>query len=377
MSLINYLTRIHFADGVLEEALSAETSALGIRRPLVVSDERVVECGLVEQLLDALQAPIVPVLYSRSPQDCGEAACDRATQVYKQNGCDGIIGFGGGTVIDLAKATALLASHGGHISDYMATDGGTARIRDILPPLIAVPTTAGAGSEVGLAAIVTTRLGRAAGLVSPHLVPDAAIYDPTLTLGLPADITAGAGMDALSHCIEAYVSITYNPPADGIAIDGLRRASRNLERAVNDGHDLSARREMMAAAMNGTLALQKGLGGVHAMSHALGGVHRSGFHHGKVNAVLLPHVLEFNAPAVGERYDGLRNAMGIARSSDLADAISVLRGRIGLPSRLSAFGIDAHAVEKAAPLAEKDHTNSTNPRLAGASDYKRMMTAAL
>jgi alcohol dehydrogenase class IV len=252
-----------------------------------------------------------------------------------------------------------------------------ARIRDVLPPLIAIPTTAGTGSEVGRGAIIVLEDGRKLGLISPYLIPKAAICDPTLTLGLPPRLTAGTGMDALTHCVETYIATAYNPPADGIAIDGLSRASANIERAVENGRDLDARREMMAAALNGALAFQKGLGGVHAISHALGGLPGYRLHHGTLNAVLLPHILDFNAPAVGHRYTALKRAMGLPEGADLSEAIVKLNARIGLPASLSEMGVDEAAIEKAAPLAEKDHTNGTNPRRAGADDYRRIMRAAL
>lgn len=377
MSLITYLTRVHFADGVLEEAVVAEMSALAVKRPLIISDRGLVECGLVERLLDAMPVDAEPHLFDKTPSNPDEAACGAAARLFVEHQCDGLIGFGGGSSIDLAKATGLIASHGGELASYAAVEGGTARIRNILPPLIAIPTTAGTGSEVGRASVMIVADGRKLGILSPYLIPTVAICDPTLTIELPQDLTAATGMDALTHCVETYISTAYNPPADGIAIDGLKRAFGNLEKAVCAGKDMNARREMMAAAMNGALAFQKGLGGVHAMSHALGGLTGYQLHHGKLNAILLPHVLEFNAPAVGERYPDLCQAMGVNGSSDICDLVVRLNERIGLPSTLSGLGVDHDAIELAAPLAEKDHTNSTNPRLATACDYYRLMENAL
>ncbi len=377
MSLITYLTRVHFADGVLEEAVAAEVSALGIKRPLIVTDKGLVDCGLVERLLDAFPVGVEPQVFDETPSNPHEAACTAAAEMYTALQCDGLIGFGGGSSIDLAKATGLLASHGGELSAYAAIEGGTSRIRNKLPPLIAIPTTAGTGSEVGRASVMIVADGRKLGILSPYMIPTVAICDPTLTIELPRDLTAATGMDALTHCVETYISTAYNPPADGIAIDGLKRAFSNIERAVSSGKDINARREMMAAAMNGALAFQKGLGGVHAMSHALGGLPGYQLHHGKLNAILLPHVLEFNAPAVGERYPDLCQAMGLNGSTDLCDAVVRLNERIGLPPNLSGLGVDHEAIELAAPLAEKDHTNSTNPRLATANDYYRLMENAL
>jgi 4-hydroxybutyrate dehydrogenase len=184
-------------------------------------------------------------------------------------------------------------------------------------------------------------------------------------------------MDALTHCIETFITTSYNPPADGIALDGVRRAAANLERAVCNGDDINARREMMAAALNGALAQQKGLGGVHAMSYALGGLSGYQLDHGTVNAILLPHVLEFNAPAVAHRYDELRSGMKAPRRIDLPEAVFRLRERLGLPATLGEIGLDRGALSQAADYAAYDYANRTNPRRANASDYLNMMTAAL
>lgn len=377
MSLITYLTKIHFADGVLQEAIRAELGLLGIRRPLVVTDAGIVSIGLIDRLLQAIGPDSDSVVYSDTPANPTEEACRAAAELYRQHECDGLVAFGGGSSIDLAKAAGLLVSHGGPLSCYAAIEGGMGRIRDELPPLIAIPTTAGTGSEVGRGAIIVLDDGRKLGLLSPHLIPSVAICDPMLTLGMPPALTAGTGMDALTHCVETYIATSYNPPADGIAIDGLRRAATNIERAVEHGEDIDARREMMAAAMNGALAFQKGLGGVHAISHALGGLSGYSLHHGTLNAVLLPVIIEFNAPAVANRYGMLKQAMELDPRQDLADAIRGLNARIGIPPGLAAMGVDEDAIERAAPLAEEDHTNRTNPRRATADDYRELMRAAM
>ena len=377
MALINYLTRIHFADGVLEDALRAEVEGLGMSRPLLVTDLGLMATGLVDRALSALPSKVTTKAFDDTPSNPTEAAAKRAAEVYRGEACDGLIGFGGGSSLDLAKAVGILVTHDGPLADYAAIEGGVARIKNVLPPLIAIPTTAGTGSEVGRGAVITLDDGRKLGLLSPHLIPEVAICDPTLTLGLPPELTAGTGMDALTHCIETYIATAYNPPADGIALDGLRRAAAHIERAVDNGKDLAARREMMAAAMNGALAFQKGLGGVHAMSHALGALKGYALHHGTLNAVLLPHMLEFNGPAVSHRYPDLADAMGMPAYADLAEELAKLGERLGLPSTLAAMGVDAEAIERAAPHAEKDHTNGTNPRRATASDYRELMRAAL
>lgn len=377
MSLISYLTKIHFADDVLETALQAEIGSVGSYRPMLVTDRNLVRSGLVERVLDAVRAPAQVTLFDAFPADATESACREAARIYGENDCDLLIAFGSGSAIDVAKVAAILISHDGPLASYAAVEGGIARIRHPLPPLIAIPTTAGTGSEVSPTAVLAFEDGRKLGFVSPLLIPKVAICDPTLTLGLSPKLTASSGMDALTHCIETYVALGYNPPADGIALDGLRRGASNIERAVNKGEDLDARREMMAAAMNGALAFQKGLGGTHAMSHALAGCARRDLDHGELNAVLLPHVLDFNAPAAGHRYDALADTIAGAGKSSLPILISRLAERLNMPASLSALGVASKVLKSAASGAEQDHTNSTNPRRASASEYLQMLRAAM
>ncbi len=377
MSLITYVTRIHFADGIVEAALAAELDALGIGRPLIVTDRSAAEAGLLERVRDALPAAAMPVLFAQRPSRASEAAAVSLAELYRGDACDGLIALGSGTAIDLAKVVALLVSHDGPLGAFAAAGGRLGLIRDLLPPIIAISTTAGSGAEVIGTAGVVLEDGQMLALCSPHLIPKVAICDPTLTLGLPPALTAGTGMDALTHCIETFLATAYNPPADGIALDGIARAARHLERAVARGRDLAARREMMAAALNGALALQKGLGGVHAISHALGALEGRELHHGTLNAVLLPYMIEFNAPAVGDRYGAIKRAMGLGRRADLADQLHRLTGRLGVPGSLGALGLDLAALERAASQAERDPASRTNRRRARREDYLSVMRAAL
>jgi len=377
MSLICYVTKIHFADGVLEEALGVEVARLGISRAFIVTDKGIVDEGILDRLQAALPPSVDAIVFDKTVENPDINITRQAANDYVREACDGIIGLGGGSSLDLAKMVGLLVSHGEPITAFAAVEGGVARIKDKLPPIIGIPTTAGTGSEVGRGAVMALEDGRNLGFLSPYLVPKVAICDPTLTLGMSPRLSAATGMEAIGNCIETYIATAYNPPADGISIDGLTRAAANIEMVVSDGKNIEARREMMAAAVNGSLAHQKGMGGVHAISHALGGIRGYKFHHGTLNAILLPHMLEFNAPAVGDRYYALKQAMGLRSSSNLSVEITKLNARIGLPGKLSDIGVDRAAVDAAAHLAENDHTNGTNPRKARATDYHDIMMAAL
>jgi 4-hydroxybutyrate dehydrogenase len=375
-SLITYLTTIRFGAGALSE-IGEDVAALGITKPLVVSDKGVVATGLVDKLFAALPAGTPRVVFDAVPTNPTEEAALEALALYREAGCDGVIGFGGGSPIDLGKAVALLATHEAPLARYALIDGGLARITPAVAPVIAVPTTAGTGSEVGRAALITLADGRKVGLVSPHLIPKRAVCDPDLTLGLPPRLTAATGMDALSHCIETYLSPRDNPPAEAIALDGAGRIARHLERAVRDGSDKQARRELMMGALMGGMCFQKGLGAVHGLSHALGSLKEPALHHGALNAVLLPPVLRFNAGHAGDKYARLAAAMGLEPDTDLAAWIEALNARLGLPASLKEMGVPADVVPDMAKKAFADHSTPTNPRPVTVEDYATMMRDSL
>ena len=298
MALINYLTRIQFDFGAVA-LLPDELHALGVSRPLIVTDAGIAAAGLVGPVKAGL--PSATPVFHDTPPNPTEEAVEAALTVYRDAGCDGLIALGGGSSIDLAKGVALTATHDGPLEQYAAILGGIDRITDAVAPLVAIPTTAGTGSEVGRGALITLRDGRKLGFIAPHMIPRAAICDPELTLGLPAGLTAATGMDALTHCIETFLSPRDNAPADAIAIDGAGRAMKWIEKAVADGADRDARWHMMMASLQGGLTFQKGLGAVHAMSHPLGGRKDPVLHHGTLNAVILPAVLRFNTGHVFEK----------------------------------------------------------------------------
>jgi alcohol dehydrogenase class IV len=297
--------------------------------------------------------------------------------VYRAHGADGLVAIGGGSSIDLAKGVAIMATHMGVLADYATILGGSARITASVAPLIAVPTTAGTGSEVARGAIIILKDGRKLGFHSWHLVPRLAICDPELTFGLPPWLTAATGMDAMAHCIETYLGTSMNPPADAIAYDGLKRAVAHIERATREGADREARWNMMSASMQGAMAFQKGLGAVHSLSHALGGLklgaQQQGPHHGTLNAVLLPEVIRFNEPVVPHKVAAVAEAFGLqgheANGEGVAAAIRVLNNRLGLPDGLSAMGIGTQTHGSVADRAALDHCHATNPRLATRDDY--------
>jgi hypothetical protein len=376
MGLITYLTTIRFESGAVKE-LAADLSGLGITRPLIVTDAGVVAAGLIDRVAAGAPALRTAPVFDDVPTNPTEEAVEAALALYRQNGCDGLVALGGGSPIDLAKAVALLATHDGPLETYAAILGGIPKVTARVAPLIAVPTTAGTGSEVGRAALITLRDGRKLGFISPHLIPKLAVCDPDLTLGLPPMLTAATGMDALTHCIETYLSPRDNPPAEAIALDGLSRAVRFLEKAVADGQDREARREMMMAALEGGLTFQKGLGAVHSLSHALGGLKELRLHHGTLNAVLLPAVLRFNEPAAGAKYDALRRTIGLAPGADLAGFIEGLNGRLGMPKSLGAMGVPTQVIPAIAVAAKADHSTATNPRQTSEAEFEALLREAM
>ena len=376
---INYLTQIRFGFGAIAE-VGAECARLKIARPLLVTDRGVRAAGLVDRLLAQLPTGERTPVYDGTPANPTEAAVRDAAALYRERGCDGFVALGGGSPIDLAKAAALMATHPGPLLTYAAIEGGMARITDAVAPLIAIPTTAGTGSEVGRGALIILDDRRKLGLLSPHLLPKAAICDPELTLGLPPVLTAATGMDAIAHCAETFMSAAFNPPADGIALDGLERGWAYIERATAGPHDREARLNMMSASMQGALAFQKGLGCVHSLSHALGGLDPR-LHHGTLNAILLPAVIEFNAsdPGVQQRrsLERMAQAMGLASPADVSHAIAETVYRLGLPSGLGAVGVTAEMFPAIITLALADHCHQTNPRRATSEDYAAILEASM
>jgi 4-hydroxybutyrate dehydrogenase len=381
MSVITYLTTIRFEFGAIN-GIRQDLTDLGIRKPLIIADEGVAKAGLVGKItavIDSgadLSGADLPV-FTGTPTNPTEEAVEAALSMYGKHGCDGLIAVGGGSPIDLAKGVALLATHDSPLEQYAAILGGIPRITAAVAPIIAVPTTAGTGSEVGRASLITLKDGRKLGFISPHLIPKRAVCDPELTLGLPPWLTAATGMDAVTHCVETYLSPRDNPPAEAIALDGLKRAVGNIEKAVADGSNRDARYQMMMAALEGGLTFQKGLGAVHALSHPLGGQKELSLHHGTLNAVILPATLRFNQSHAEAKYAVIRSTLGLPADADLADYFARLSSRLGLPKTLGEMGVPSSIVPAIARAAIEDHSHATNARPATVEDYERMLTEAI
>lgn len=378
MAFINYVTQIQFEFGAVR-LLRQECQRVGITKPLVVTDAGVRAAGVLQKALDALEG-LPHAVFDQTPSNPTEAAVRAATAIYKSQGCDGLVAVGGGSAIDCAKGVAIAATHEGPLKHYATIEGGSPRITDKVAPLIAVPTTSGTGSEVARGAIIIVDDHRKLGFHSWHLVPKTAICDPELTMGLPPMLTAATGMDAIAHCMETFMSTAFNPPADGIALDGLERGWAHIERATRDGSDREARLNLMAASMQGAMAFQKGLGCVHSLSHSLGGVDPR-LHHGTLNAMFLPAVVRFNAqaPAVQKerRLERMAHAMGLESAADIPDAIRDMNARLGLPTGLAALGVQREQFDAIIQGAMADHCHKTNPREATPQDYVRMLEESM
>ena len=379
MALINYITQIQFEFGAIG-LLAQQCERVGIRRPLIVTDRGVRAAGIIDTVLEALGPAGTVALYDGTPSNPNEAAVREAVGAYRKGDCDGIVAVGGGSSIDLAKGVAVCATHDGPLQSFAVIEGGADRLTARTAPVIAVPTTAGTGSEVGRGAILILDDGRKVGVISPFVVPRVAICDPALTLGLPPALTAATGMDAIAHCIETFLSPAFNPPADGIALDGLQRAWRHIERATRQPRDRDARLNMMSASMQGALAFQKGLGCVHSLSHSLGGINPR-LHHGTLNAIFLPAVIAFNEAAVSVReenkLDRLAQAMGLASGAEVGPSVRAMTERLGLPTGLAPLGVTRAMFPDIVRGALKDHSHRTNPRVASDADYEAMLEASM
>ncbi len=369
VSFIQYINRIQFGFGAVQ-TLAPELQQLNVWRPLVMADGGVVSAGLLVQVKEALGAHPQPVFFTDCPRHPTEAAAERALAMYRQHGADGIVAVGGGAVIDLAKAVALMHTHEGPLGRYSSESNGSSLIRPDIAPVVAIPTTAGTGSELGRGAGVALGEGGVkAVFLSVNLVPKVAICDPGLTLSLPPHMTAGTGIDALSHCLEAYLSPAINPPVDAVALDGIARLAKWLEVAVNEPDHRDARRNTMMGALEGGMCFWKGLGPAHALSIPLDAYD---LHHGTLVGMLLPGAIRLARPAVPHKMAELDRIFG----GPADEALDALNARIGLPSHIAEMGVPESALPEIAAAGAASVFNRTAPRPGTAEDYLTMLRAA-
>ena len=384
ISRFSFPTRIVFGAGTVRE-LGNEAKLLGIARPLLVTDHGVVACGLAQKVLaESRRAGLAPSLFEDVNPNPVERNVQDGLEAYRRGDCDGVIGLGGGSPLDAAKAIRLAVTHPFPLEQYDDQLDGAARISADIPPMIAIATTAGTGSEVGRSTVIILKAtDRKTVIFSPHLMPNVALSDPELTVGMPPKITAGTGLDALTHNVEAYLALGYHPLCDAIALQGARLAIQNLPRAVHNGKDLEARSNMMMAAMMGAVAFQKGLGAVHSLAHPLSSI--ANLHHGTTNGVLLPHVLEFNRSVSEGRLRDLAVAMEVADSKgSYAEAATALITRlrqllpeIGIPVTLGALGVTRDLIPLLAKKAMEDACHQSNPRPCTETDMMSLYEKAL
>ena len=374
---LNFFNKPHFENGSLKK-ISEILKAQGIKKPLICTDPGLASIGMTDKIRNLLSNELSPTFYEETPANPTEKAVDEALEAYKTNDCDGVIGFGGGSSMDLGKAVALMANHEGNVIDYSLNEGGFTKIKKTVP-MIAIPTTSGTGSEVSVGSVIIMNDGRKLILASEHLRPDAAICDPELTVGLPPILTAGAGMDALTHCIEAIMSPINDPPAEAVGLDGIEKIVRDesLVNACKDGQDLDARWNMMMASTEGAMAFSKGLGAVHSMSHAIGANQELRLHHGTLNGVILPTVIRFNKDHVGDKLPRILRAMGKSESADLADEIEKFNEKINLPSGLKEMGVTEDMIPELVEHSITDPSNVTTPRLPSPEEWEQLFLSAM
>jgi len=371
----SFPTRILFGEGAIDQ-LADRCKGLGGSRALLVADPGVRAAGLTDRVDDVLRkGGVEAVSFDEVAPNPVEENVHHGVERYQDGRCDIVVGLGGGAPLDVAKAIRLLVTHPPPLERYDdAKDGGRFITTD-LPPFVAIPTTAGTGSEASRATVITLRgTGRKTVVFGPPLIPSLALCDPTLTVGLPPSTTATTGMDALTHCVEAYISVGDHPLCDALGLWGVKLVGKHLVEAFDDGANLEARGGMLKASTLGAIAFQKGLGACHSLAHPLSNV--AGLHHGLANALVLPHVLEFCAEAARERLAEIAAALG-QPGLRASDAVRVLSRRLGLPQRLSAVGVREEHIPEMVPQAFEDASHRGSPRPCTAEDLESLYRAAL
>jgi alcohol dehydrogenase len=358
----SYPTAIRFGEGRISEIGDACAQA-GIKKPLLVTDRGLAQMAITASTLDLMdKAGLGRAMFAEVDPNPNEINLEAGLKVYRDGGHDGVIAFGGGSGLDLGKMVAFMSGQTRPIWDFEDIGDWWTRANPAgIAPIVAVPTTAGTGSEVGRASVITNSQTHVKKIIfHPKVLPSVVISDPALTAGMPPSITAGTGMDAFAHCLEAYSSPFFHPMSQGIALEGMRLVKEYLPRAYKNGNDMEARAQMLVAGSMGAVAFQKGLGAVHALSHPVGAVYNT--HHGTTNAICIPAVLKMNRPAIEERISRAAAYLGIAGGFDGFMAFVVaLNGELGIPDRLAAIGVANDRIDDMVAMALEDPSAGGNP----------------
>ena len=358
----SYPTAIRFGAGRISEIGDA-CAAAGIAKPLLITDRGLADMEITQATLDLLDsAGLGRAIFADVDPNPNEKNAAEGVRAFKDGGHDGVVAFGGGSGIDLGKLVAFLAGQTRPLWDFEDVgDWWTRADAHAIAPIVAVPTTAGTGSEVGRASVITNSETEEKKIIfHPKFLPSVVICDPQLTVGMPRAITAGTGLDAFAHCVEAFSSPHYHPMSQGMALEGMRLVKDNLPRAYADGSDLEARAHMMSAAAMGATAFQKGLGAIHALSHPIGAIHHT--HHGTTNAVCMPAVLQFNRSAITDRFDTAARYLGIDGGFDgFCEYVDELNSSLSIPRTLAELGIENPEVERIVSGALNDPSKNGNP----------------
>ncbi|SFO05663.1 Alcohol dehydrogenase, class IV [Roseovarius lutimaris] len=374
----SYPTTMKFGAGRIKE-LPAACAQAGIKRPLLVTDKGLANLPVTQATLDIMEAAdLGRAIFSEVDPNPNEINLAAGVAAYKAGDHDGVIAFGGGSGLDLGKMVAFMAGQTRPVWDYEDVgDWWTRANSDAIAPIIAVPTTAGTGSEVGRASVITNSVTHVKKIIfHPKVLPAVVICDPELTVGMPKFITAGTGLDAFAHCVEAFSSPHYHPMSQGIALEGMRLVINYLPRAYSDGTDIEARAQMMSAAAMGATAFQKGLGAIHAMSHPIGAVFNT--HHGTTNAVCMPAVLDLNADVIAERFDRATGYLGISGGFDgFRSFVQEFNDSLGIPRHLSDLGVTAEAIPDLVAGAITDPSCGGNPVTLTEENLTALFHAAL
>jgi alcohol dehydrogenase class IV len=377
-SRFSFPTAIHFGPGVRAK-LAAHLQEHGFQRPLLVTDQGLAKLPVFLALQADLRSEGLDAgAFSGIVGNPVESMVRAGVEAYRAHHADCLVGVGGGAALDVAKAVVLMVHHPGGLFDYEDDKPGALPVNHPIPYWVALPTTAGTGSEVGRSAVISDDATHVKKIIfDPKLLAQAVFADPELTVGLPAGVTAATGMDALTHCVEAYLAKAYHPLCDGIALEGLSLAAASLERCVKQPQDLEARGSMLMASMMGAIAFQKGLGLVHSCAHALSAA--KDLHHGLANGVMIDHALGFNVEVVPERFLRLNQAVGLASQDPEAflDWLGDLKSAIGIPDRLVRVKVTAADVPRLAALAFQDACHPSNPRACSQADFEAVFTGAL